>query len=774
MVEEKSTVEYPDLPNQVNEASAEEVHEAGDQEPRSPALVSNMSGTTARNSRSSVRQGSSAEEVVDALPDMLVEADKILDLLLPQRQRVIDEESVAKLLRELHDQRSRKRMALRRYETALQVHKEVVETEETYIDVPATIKAIIGSENHDAGTSSSWRPDNILYRVNLAMLLLVVTRNWEKSPDLTLIEELEEAFPVQFMSTFPDLPFPDTLGGGGSAMLAQTFELAKALRAQVTVFLLAKRHGEQDFDPEGIIHQSYYTGPTPRLKGWQVPGLQEGDLTQEQQAALQDHVDRLQEIFAEGEIDNLASLREFYPWVTFVTDVMAWANPRNEEIEVALAHQGGVIDIVESLSSKIQSTQGGPTDPNIDPLLVNRESPIRLDFPSHSEASRATSVVTDVSRPVANMLPGKTLDTPDNIKHLKQLMANGKKVKLLRQQPRDALRAKQSSVVAESQNDENEPEQAVDEDWVAPEIEDDMPESDIPAAAAENEDFILQAVRGKRREELASNKENIADPAHLEQLQDPHQGSSSRQALTTKRSFIDRQQNASRVNFDDTQQQPISLSSSSAQSRKRKGISRDDNEDEEDENFNDLSQDQGFQTADHPIDITARRRAKPSQNLQKRRPTTTSTTRSPKRARIGPSTAPDQTSPPPPEASSSSPQPNRRPRTSSTTPQRHRTQLSQLQNAQTDPPSSTLSAHQKANTQARILTSLHTAAKPAQQRTPWSVDETETLLKLIMNHGISWKTLKNVDDETNGGVLAGRDQVSLKDKARNMKVDFLK
>ena len=771
MVEENSTVEYPDLQTQVNEADAEEADDGRDQEPQSPALVSNISGTTARNSRSWVRLGSSAEEVVDALPDMLVEAEKILDLLLP---RVVDEESVANLLRELQDQGSRKSKALRRYAGAFQVHRDVIGREEKYIDVPATRNAIVGLENQDSGTSSSWRPDNILYKVNLATLLLVITRNWDKSPDLTLIEELEEAFPVQFMSTFPDLPFPAALTGGGSAMLAQTFELARALRVQVTGFVLAERHDEQNFDPEGIIHQCYYSGPNSRIKGWQVPGLRDGDLTQEQQAALRDHVDRLQEIFAEGDDDNLASLREFYPWVTFVTDVMAWAKPRNEEIDVALEHQGGVIDITESLSSRLQSNQRDPADPNIDPVLVNRENPIQLDYPNHSEASRATSVLTDVSRPVANMLPGKTFNTPGNIQHLKQLIANGKQVKMPRQQPRDALRAKHSSVVAESQHGENGPGQAVDEDWVAPEIEDDMPESDIPASVPDAEDFILRAVRGKRREELASNKENIADPAYLEQLQDPQQESSSRQALTTKRSFIDRQQGASRVDFEDTQQAPISLSSSSAQSRKRKGRSRDDNENEEDEDLDDLSQDQGFQTADHPVDITARRRAKPSQNIPKRRATNT---RSSKRARIATATDPDQTTPPPP-ASSSSPQPNPRRPTTSSTPQRPRSQLSHLQTAQTDPaapsPSSTLSAHQKANTQARILTSLSTAAKPAQQRTPWSVDETETLIALIMSHGISWKTLKQVDEETNGGVLAGRDQVSLKDKARNMKVDFLK
>ncbi|MCJ1464648.1 hypothetical protein MMC07_003261 [Pseudocyphellaria aurata] len=61
--------------------------------------------------------------------------------------------------------------------------------------------------------------------------------------------------------------------------------------------------------------------------------------------------------------------------------------------------------------------------------------------------------------------------------------------------------------------------------------------------------------------------------------------------------------------------------------------------------------------------------------------------------------------------------------------------------------------------------------KKAQTRTPWSDEETKTLISLIGDHGISWKLLKEQD---NGSILKLRDQVALKDKARNMKFEFLK
>lgn len=52
-------------------------------------------------------------------------------------------------------------------------------------------------------------------------------------------------------------------------------------------------------------------------------------------------------------------------------------------------------------------------------------------------------------------------------------------------------------------------------------------------------------------------------------------------------------------------------------------------------------------------------------------------------------------------------------------------------------------------------------------RRPSSDRETETLLKLIVRYGKSWKDLKDRN------MLESRDQTSLRDKARNMEMDDL-
>lgn len=75
---------------------------------------------------------------------------------------------------------------------------------------------------------------------------------------------------------------------------------------------------------------------------------------------------------------------------------------------------------------------------------------------------------------------------------------------------------------------------------------------------------------------------------------------------------------------------------------------------------------------------------------------------------------------------------------------------------------------------AKELAKIHTAArakKKTQTRKAWTDLETETLINLISDHGTSWKLLK---DKDMGKVLLGRDQTALKDKARNIKFDYLK
>ena len=83
--------------------------------------------------------------------------------------------------------------------------------------------------------------------------------------------------------------------------------------------------------------------------------------------------------------------------------------------------------------------------------------------------------------------------------------------------------------------------------------------------------------------------------------------------------------------------------------------------------------------------------------------------------------------------------------------------------------------------QAQIYSNVNSVAKDRvadrskapQSRRPWSELEIETLLKLIEHHGISYTRIKK-EDALDQSILEDRDQVAIKDKVRNMKMDYLK
>lgn len=97
----------------------------------------------------------------------------------------------------------------------------------------------------------------------------------------------------------------------------------------------------------------------------------------------------------------------------------------------------------------------------------------------------------------------------------------------------------------------------------------------------------------------------------------------------------------------------------------------------------------------------------------------------------------------------------------------------ELHNNANAPAPSQIEDYLRVNALAKRRTAMR--PKRVQTRTPWSQEETERLLDLIAEYGLSWSLLKKMDQiHPNGELFQARDQVALKDKARNLKVDYLK
>lgn len=95
----------------------------------------------------------------------------------------------------------------------------------------------------------------------------------------------------------------------------------------------------------------------------------------------------------------------------------------------------------------------------------------------------------------------------------------------------------------------------------------------------------------------------------------------------------------------------------------------------------------------------------------------------------------------------------------------------QIEKADQPPPARVQSEAYKATNEVAKMTTAARTKKKVQTRKAWTDLETETLINLIQDHGTSWKLLKDQDVNK---VLLDRDQTSLKDKARNIKLDYLK
>ena len=246
-----------------------------------------------------------------------------------------------------------------------------------------------------------------------------------------------------------------------------------------------------------------------------------------------------------------------------------------------------------------------------------------------------------------------------------------------------------------------------------PQVDDNEPQMD-PLAPEERIDSMLQVYYKSKDEE---DKENRPQAYTTSTVPAKH------------RLFIDRQPNAEKISFESQAEASCASVGNSSSRRSRQ------NESDEEERVSDPSEDEGFQRDTRP-NLT-------KSNLTKRRVSASAPKSSTKRVQLE----------------------EDRGRTSSADQEIE----AAVRQANGPPPMSNSQIYKVAQTQSRKVAAVHNP-KRVQKRRAWTDDETEVFIDLIGEYGISWSLLKSMDA---GNILIHRDQVALKDKARNMKVDFL-
>ena len=121
--------------------------------------------------------------------------------------------------------------------------------------------------------------------------------------------------------------------------------------------------------------------------------------------------------------------------------------------------------------------------------------------------------------------------------------------------------------------------------------------------------------------------------------------------------------------------------------------------------------------------------------------------------------------------------PAKRPRKSRATPRTRPTPPAaratpQEQQSLDTPGSTQADNYRQAAAQSRLVASQH--QKPRKAKEPWTDDEINALIEYIAEYGFLCGKIKEADEETGRRRLTRRDNVALKDKARNMKMDYLR
>ncbi len=223
-----------------------------------------------------------------------------------------------------------------------------------------------------------------------------------------------------------------------------------------------------------------------------------------------------------------------------------------------------------------------------------------------------------------------------------------------------------------------------------------------------------------------------------------------------KRSVFDKQPNAERVAWSPPGDDP-----EPSQRKRRRGVVVQEDNDGEDEDDG-LSEDGGFQNDERDIDPSRRNARKAAQQASKRvRYADNSDEREDsQQVRRGEEERLQASAMASDEGQESAPPSQRNPESGAegdSTPEPTPAPFSQISEA--------------ARTQSAVARARAIAPK-IQKRVPWSDRETERLIELIEQYGCKWSII--LQEGKRRGVFAEhRDQVALKDKARNIKVSYL-
>ncbi|KAK1030578.1 hypothetical protein LTS16_018782 [Friedmanniomyces endolithicus] len=290
---------------------------------------SGISGTTAKTTFSQ-------EEIADLDPDLII--DVLPDLA----------EDASKEVRTTGSLKN-KRYTYR--VQSLDVHKSKIGSQ-AYIQPSIVSRALLGVQSISEIPTGPWRPDNILFMINMAQMLraavTVASDDEELTQEVYNSLELLDAHFVQCIAGSTTESTPDR----------EAIRMLVKIQTQLVIVRLSEFQKAPHFDPMDVITDSFFHRDADGELMYKDAGALR--LTDDSYVQIWDAVTkiarRLKAPFKEGIpiAQAVAKLRSKNTWAKFVDEVIGYYVHRSAQLEEEIAAAGGVEQIVESMSEEVQ------------------------------------------------------------------------------------------------------------------------------------------------------------------------------------------------------------------------------------------------------------------------------------------------------------------------------------------------------------------------------------------------------------------------------------
>ncbi|KIX95824.1 uncharacterized protein Z520_08532 [Fonsecaea multimorphosa CBS 102226] len=641
-----------------------------------------------------------------------------------------------------------------------------------FINPEIVIRKILDDSGLRKINNGPWRPDGVLYLANLALQMVrVLSRSLEERH--TYLELMFNNFPAPFHGLDPFISSPDMLKG--------TFHCYIEILTQFYIRQVEIKHHEEGFDPDEYLGNVFYDGRY-KIKG------------SSDEATYAKAMSRMSSIKSHFNTEiapyiNIEALRQQFPWSDFAVQVVRWSLARKKELDEVINSRGGIEKLIDTLLAEDFQDEAALANrlsqgPELAGLNKKEQDPVRGDIQAE-QVEHANNQSTSLKQKAATgSLSGKAMKA--NIDRLKALKV---------QHSTRHSGSKITQVAPNSPEPEHEiprsPSPFVNETQPGAIDGGDSQTESLPQAAASDEEIVptqqtnivLETVR---RQNEQSDKENKNQPARKASLLDRQKGaervewSEPSDNEDTPRQLPKRRRpqtveiDAGPDEFETDKRATKRVRASGEIARRQSRTTRPSLPAEEenttttsgqDARLSDKSRTVAFANRGQPSRLARAVRSRSPEAVQR-----ALSIESSQPSRSGTRRSPSDRAP-----LESVPAAQRLPSSSAPTRTHLESFRSSRQPSEAPPLASQIDrVNQEAKARMRMSREL-AAPRGSQVRIPYTQDEVERLMEMIALHETSWAMILKEDRKhKDGPMLQRRTQVQLKDKARNLKLDFLK